>query len=94
MKITRTTEVSVKETNEHGYGITCKVAVDPGIPNMVAFDIAWQHTDDDGTIEDIETVGVLMTPAAASAIADQLRDCTYRAEQNLKNTVQEDNING
>lgn len=92
MNITRTTEVSVKETNDHGYGFTCKVSVDSGMPHVVSFDIAWQHTDEDGDTEDIETVGVIMTPTAANAIADQMRECAYRVEQNLK--IKEDTTNG
>lgn len=92
MNITRTTEVSVKETNDHGYGFTCKVSVDSGMSNVVSFDIAWQHTDDDGNTEDLDSVGVIMSHSAANAIADQLRECSYRVEQNLKN--KEDTTNG
>lgn len=84
MNITRTTEVSIKETNEHGYGFTCKAYVDPQMNNVVSFDIAWQHTDKDGDVEDIDRVGVIMSVWAANAISDQLRECAYRVEQNLK----------
>lgn len=74
------TQVSVKETNEEGYGFECVVAADHGVNNMVSFDISWLHEDDDGNTEALESVGVLMSPEAARVIAERLRDCAYRAE--------------
>lgn len=74
-----TTQVSIKETNENGYGFECKVSIDPGLPDRISFDIAWQHTDED-TTEDLESVGILMSPEAARAVADRLQECAYRAE--------------
>ena len=94
MTVIRTTEVSIKETNDHGYGFTCKVLCDPHMSHVVSFDIAWQHTDEDGNVEDLDAVGVIMSVQAANAIADQLRECSYRAEQNIKNNVKEDQTNG
>ena len=74
------TEISVKETNEHGFGFECKVSVEPQLPDRVSFDIAWQQTDDDGT-EDIESVGVLMSPKAALFIAGQLQEAAFTASK-------------
>jgi hypothetical protein len=75
------TQVSVKETNQDGYGFECTVAVDPGISDMVTFDISWLHEDEDGSVEALETVGVLMTPEAARHIAERLQQCAYLAEK-------------
>lgn len=83
----RYTEVSIKEANEHGYGFTCKVSVDPHLPEYVSFDIAWEHTDDEDTIEEIDSVGVIMTADAARAIAERLQDCAYRIESNKKDAT-------
>ena len=74
------TEVSIKETNDNGYGFECKVAVEGGNADMISFDIAWQHTDEE-TTEDLESVGILMTPEAARVIAERLQDCAYKAEK-------------
>lgn len=86
----RYTEVSIKEANEHGYGFTCKVSVDPSMSEFVSFDIAWEHTDDEGTIEEIDSVGVIMTADAARHIAERLNDCAYRIEK----SNEEANTNG
>lgn len=75
------TQVSVKETNEDGYGFECTVAVNPGISDMVTFDISWLYEDDEGTIEALECVGVLMTPEAARVISERLQQCAYLAEK-------------
>ncbi len=75
------TQVSVKETNQDGYGFECTVAVDPGINDMVTFDISWLHQDDEGTLEALESVGVLMTPEAARHIAERLQQCAYLADK-------------
>ena len=82
-----TTQVSIKETNDNGYGFECKVSVDPGLPDMISFDIAWQHTDEEST-EDLESVGILMSPEAARAVAERLQDCAYRAQ--TKNRAKND----
>lgn len=67
-----TTEISVKETNPHGYGFTATLSIDPSLPSKVSFDIAWQHTLED-MVEDLEEVGVLMTANTARLLADHLR---------------------
>lgn len=82
-----TTQVSIKETNDNGYGFECKVSVDPGLPDRISFDIAWQHTDEEET-EDLESVGILMSPEAARAVAERLNECAYRAE--TKNRAKND----
>ena len=83
------TQVSVKETNQDGYGFECAVSVNPGISNMVTFDISWLHEDDEGTLEALESVGVLMTPEAARVISERLQQCAYLAEKASHTPVNE-----
>lgn len=65
-----TSEYSVTQRNEHGYGFHARVSIDSELSHVVGFDIAWQH---DG--EDIESVGIIMAPDHARALADALIKC-------------------
>ena len=88
----RITAVSISEFNEHGYGFTAKVSVDASMPKYISFDIAWQTQDDDGTVQDEESVGVLMSAEAASLLAERLQHCSYQARST--NDTKEPSIYG
>lgn len=76
------TKVSVKETNEKGYGFECSVSIDPQLNKMIGFDIAWLHEDEQDVVNELSSVGVLMTSRAARAVADRLNACAYEIEDN------------
>lgn len=84
--MTKTTKVTITEVNDNGYGWSASAMVDPGLPDQVSLDISWEHTDDDGLVEELESVGVLLTPDGANELARLLENAAYKARRNTEDT--------
>jgi hypothetical protein len=83
------TKVTISEVNEHGYGWSAEANVEEGNDDQVSFDIRWEHTDEEGSTEVLESVGVLMTPEGANELSRQLENAAYKIRRNT-----EDKSNG